>query len=105
MTIQASDYLEPSPFNADGGELIGRRPAEMPIEALRNLGHPQSPMKAIQAKCLDCVFNEAEVRKCVQLTCALWPLRMGRNPFHGKPELPPAETAPETTFHPTNCGV
>lgn len=39
------------------------------------------PTKAIRAKCLDCCGNqEAEVRKCVSVTCPLWPMRMGSLP-------------------------
>lgn len=31
-------------------------------------------------KCLDCVYDPSEVRKCVQTDCPLWPLRMGHVP-------------------------
>ena len=35
--------------------------------------------KAIRLKCLDCCCGqEAEVRRCDTVTCALWPFRMGR---------------------------
>jgi hypothetical protein len=68
-------YLEPSPIKAD------RLPGSIELRDLRALGHPESPIKAIRAKCLDCsAGNDAEVRK----KCALWPLRMGVNPFYGK---------------------
>jgi hypothetical protein len=70
-------YLEPSPILADGGAQVGK--------FLRDLGHPESPIKAIRAKCLDCSGgNDAEVRKCVATGCTLWPFRMGVNPFHGR---------------------
>ncbi len=40
-----------------------------------------SPLKAIRAKCLDCVCNQAiEVRRCVSKNCPLWPYRFGHNP-------------------------
>src|SRR5258707_7606339 len=78
-------YLEPSPILADGGAQVGKLPGSIPLPDLRDLRHPESPIKAIRAKCLDCSGgNEAEVRKCVATGCALWPFRMGVNPVHGK---------------------
>lgn len=76
-------YLEPSPFEVDGGNLIGRDPRQLPLADLRRLKHPESPIRAIRAKCLDCCGgNAAEARKCVSAQCPLWPLRMGQNVFH-----------------------
>lgn len=44
----------------------------------------QTPLKAIRAKCLDCMCNNrAEVRRCPCEGCALWPFRMGRRPKQG----------------------
>ena len=77
-------YVRKSPYEADDGELIGVLPGEIPKSELRTLGHPESPIKAIRAKCRDCVYSDTEIRKCVQYTCPLWPMRMGRNPFHGR---------------------
>jgi hypothetical protein len=78
-------YLEPSPVTADAGLQVGKLPGSIPLEHLRALGHPESPIKAIRAKCKDCCGgNEAEVRKCTAIGCALWPFRMGVNPFYGK---------------------
>ena len=78
-------YLEPSENIADGGNLIGKQPRSVSKSDLKALGHPESPIKAIRAKCLDCCGNmESEVRKCVSHGCALWPMRMGRNPFHAR---------------------
>ena len=48
-------------------------------------------MKAIRAYCLDCAGRPAEVRKCVAVDCALWPFRMGTNPFRKKRELTPEQ--------------
>ena len=80
-------FLVSSPIADDAGEKIGRIPHEISIDVLRTLGGPESPIKAIRAKCLDCSGNNAaEVRKCVAASCALWPFRMGRNPFWGKAE-------------------
>ena len=40
-----------------------------------------TPMKAIRAKCLDCVCGSAqEVRLCPITDCPLYPYRMGHNP-------------------------
>ena len=79
-----SRYLEPSPFAADGDHLIGIIPRKISNADLRALGHPESPIRAIRAKCQDCSGgSEAEVRKCVALGCPLWPFRMGHSPFHG----------------------
>ena len=44
-----------------------------------------TPMKAIRAKCLDCVAQQpAEVRLCIDEKCPLWPYRMGRRPKNGQ---------------------
>lgn len=46
---------------------------------------PHSPMRAIRAKCLNCVCGSAkEVQRCHLTRCALWPFRLGRNPFRQK---------------------
>lgn len=80
-----TDYLQTSPFEADNGERIGKVPTDLSKDELALLGHPQSPAKAIRAKCLDCCGeNAAEVRKCTATDCPLWPFRMGRNPFHAR---------------------
>ncbi len=79
-------FLEPSPFAADGGEKVGKTPGKIRLEDLRDLGHPESPIKAIRSKCADCSGGQlSEVRKCVCYSCPLWPFRMGVNPFHGRP--------------------
>jgi len=40
-----------------------------------------TPIKAIRAKCLDCVcFQLKEVKLCPSDDCPLWPYRMGKNP-------------------------
>ena len=77
-------FLEPSPYPAEGGHFVGIGPRKFPVSDLRDLGHPESYPKIIRAKCLDCVYTPAEVRKCVMVDCPLWPVRMGVNPFHRK---------------------
>ncbi len=81
--INRTHFLEPSPYDADDGNLIGRDPRQIPLAELRQLQHPESPIKAIRAACIDCSgSNAAEARKCVLVNCPLWPLRMGVSPFH-----------------------
>jgi hypothetical protein len=65
--------LEASPFDADSGALIGRDPRLIPAADLGDLP-PFVGLRAIRAKFLDCVHAAAEVCKCVQTDCALWPL-------------------------------
>lgn len=78
-------YLETSPVVSDGGKKVGKLPASIELRDLRDLGHPVSPIRSIRAKCLDCSGgSDAEVRKCTAIGCALWPFRMGSNPFHAR---------------------
>lgn len=66
------------------GETVGKLPEFLQLKQLDDLGHPKSPIAAIRTKCLDCSAGKpSEVRKCVCISCPLWPLRMGKNPFHG----------------------
>ncbi len=82
-SIDRGIFLEPSPYETDAGNLIGRDPRQVPLAEIRLLGLPESPIKAIRAKCVECSGNNvAEVRKCVSVHCALWPMRMGVSPFH-----------------------
>lgn len=40
-----------------------------------------TPMKAIRAKCLDCMCGQAnEVKLCPSEDCSLYPYRLGKNP-------------------------
>jgi hypothetical protein len=83
--FQPSDFLVSSPIREDGGHEIGRLPQDIPLDVLRALGGPESPGRAIRAKCVDCSGgNATEARKCVAYKCPLWPFRMGKNPFWGK---------------------
>jgi len=78
-------YLEPSKRLGDGGNLIGKLPSQISKDDLRDLGHPESPIKAIRRNCVECSGgSEGEARKCTATMCPLWPFRMGRNPFHGR---------------------
>lgn len=53
-------------------------------EAASKAGHKKmSPLKAIRARCLDCVGHQVqEVRECPAVTCPSWPFRFGFNPWH-----------------------
>jgi hypothetical protein len=85
MKTHRTLFLEVSPYETDGGQKVGKLPGSVPVSTLRLLGHPESPIRAIRANCLDCSGGVAsEVRKCVAITCHLWPFRMGANPFHGE---------------------
>lgn len=47
-----------------------------------------NPMKAIRAKCLDCMCDQVnEVKLCPSESCPLYPFRMGKNPFRAKKVL------------------
>lgn len=87
MRPDRSKYLAPSPVASDHGVEVGITPSEIAVEDLRALGHPESPIKAIRAKCVDCSGGDmSEARKCKIYSCPLWPMRMGTNVFHGKKE-------------------
>jgi hypothetical protein len=75
----ASPLLTTSPLPADGGAIIGRNPKQLTAAEFAAAGVPLRPvMAAIRAHCLDCCAGQVgEVRRCVAVRCALWPLRMG----------------------------
>lgn len=50
------------------------RAGHRPAQATR------TPMRALRAKCLDCVENSAEVRRCVNDDCPLYVYRTGHRP-------------------------
>ncbi len=42
---------------------------------------PKSAMKAIRAKCIDCVcWQPSLIRECSVKSCPIWQFRMGKNP-------------------------
>ena len=97
--IDREALLETSPFDADGGEEIGKDPRSLTPGELKAAGLEKIVgMRAIRAKCLDCCgYNPAEVRKCIAFDCALWALRMGSNPWNAKsvePDQHPASEMP-----------
>ena len=80
---RVSILLEKSPYDVDGGHLIGRDPRKIGAHEFDGSGIAGRPiLSVIREKCLDCCVGAAdEVRKCVAVGCALWPYRMGSNPF------------------------
>lgn len=76
---------------------IGADPRTADKDAMRSLGHPESPIKAIRAKCVDCSGgSESEARKCVSIRCPLWCFRMGKNVFHARTEMTDEQRAAVT---------
>lgn len=53
-----------------------------------------NPVRAIREKCLDCTCQQpVEVKECTVKTCALWPFRMGTNPYRSKRTMSPEARA------------
>jgi hypothetical protein len=79
--------LEASPYDVDGGELIGRDPRKVAVEEFARAGIEGTQaggggLDVIRARRLDCCCEQPdEVRKCVSVTCPSWPYRMSVNPF------------------------
>ena len=70
-------FLELSPYESDGGHLIGKDPREMTADDWAGRERLVG-LKAVRAKCMDCSAGQpSEIRKCTVSGCALWPLRMG----------------------------
>ena len=47
-----------------------------------------NPVKAIRMKCIDCSGgSRREAERCQVKGCALYPFRMGRNPFRSRREM------------------
>jgi hypothetical protein len=76
--MPTNTLLEPSPYEIDQGNLIGRDPRKLTEAEVLEAGiELRVPTKAIRAMCLECCgHQEAEVRKCVSVNCPLWALRM-----------------------------
>lgn len=72
-------HHEPHPDGTTGG----RDPRHMTPTDLEACGlKRQSRGDALRAKCLDCCAGSvAEVRRCALIDCALWPFRMGTDPW------------------------
>lgn len=67
------------------GEEVGSNPRFLPKKLLQVLGHPESPIGAIRAHCIQCSGgSKREAGQCTATTCPLWPMRFGKNPFHAR---------------------
>jgi hypothetical protein len=76
------EALEASPICRE--VLLTRSPI-IGTQALAEIGHSPMPLlKVIRAKCLDCSYTASEVRRCTAIDCALWPYRLGINPFRAE---------------------
>jgi hypothetical protein len=66
------------------------REVELSEAQLTWLGHGKAnPVKVMRRFCVACMGgNSAEVRRCTSPACALFPYRLGRNPFHGNAVVP-----------------
>lgn len=71
------------------GQKVGRDPRKMTMDEIKACGHEPMPvLAAIRSKCLDCCANQlSEVRRCVSVSCPLWPFRMNKNPWREKREM------------------
>jgi hypothetical protein len=67
----------------DEGHPVGRDPRQMKPTELKKVGQFPKPLRAvIRERCVDCCGGQlGEVRKCVAVGCALWPYRMGTDPW------------------------
>ena len=53
-----------------------------------------NPLRAIREKCLDCSCQQPiEVKECTVATCALYPFRLGVNPYRAKRVMSPEQIA------------
>lgn len=53
-----------------------------------------NPMRAIREKCLDCTCQQpVEVKECTVRACAMYPFRMGKNPYRAKRVMSPEAVA------------
>ena len=69
----------------------------------REAGHkPQSPLRAIRDRCLDCSCSQvSEVRLCEAAAKCPWPFRVGKHPWRveaRKPPLTDANSDRQSTF-------
>lgn len=63
--------------------LVGRDPRTLSSCDLEAMGRPRiNRASAIRAKCIEfCAGSPIEVRRCGAIDCALWPFKMGTDPY------------------------
>ena len=60
--------------------------------SLRQFNRGPGPIASIRRKCLDCcAWQPGEVARCHLTNCALWPYRLGTDPFHKQWVDPPVK--------------
>ena len=76
------------PYSDDVSDLVraadgGNREIDGTPELFEKLGHvKRNPIQVMRLFCLDCMGDQPSmVRKCTSVGCALWPYRLGKNPF------------------------
>jgi hypothetical protein len=82
---RARPFYEDLIVRKPDGSTEGRDPSELPKELMLLAYTPAPLLKIIRDKCLDCCcYQPSEIRKCSSVGCALWPYRIGRNPFSNR---------------------
>ena len=58
--------------------------SKVTLSMAKSAGHEKKPLTAvIRENCISCSGGSpSEVRRCQITQCAMWPYRMGNNPFH-----------------------
>ena len=76
-------------------------------DVARDAGHrPQSPLRAIRAKCLDCsCYQAGEVRLCEAVKCPLWLFWAGKHSWRAKAKKPAKPSRIPTGKPPSRTGV
>ena len=60
-----------------------KRIDSMMMQEGSNMQEAKTPLKAIRLKCLDCTCQQIEeVKGCTITGCALYPFRLGKNPYN-----------------------
>lgn len=73
---------QPTAWKAAHDRLKDKRPEALSRQDLLSLGHQPGALRAIRRNCIQCQGGaEAEVRRCTQTWCPLWPYRMSSDPF------------------------
>jgi hypothetical protein len=79
------------------------KPVATTRQGYEELGHPPRPiLDAIREKCWDCSGGSfAEIKLCRSLACALYPFRLGKNPWRAE-QTPEQRAAAGARLHARN---